>query len=124
MSAKNGTYNGEAYKYFTLQKSLLIPTKSGKLSLDPMKMEVVIGVPTGRGDFFGNPITKNIRREFASAKKIINSKELPLKGKPESFTGAVGDYSFGITTDKSVLKANESSQIKVVCERKRKLKII
>ena len=48
LSAKNGTYNGEAYKYFTLQKSLLIPTKSGKLSLDPMKMEVAIGVPTGR----------------------------------------------------------------------------
>lgn len=123
LSAKNGTYNGEAYKYFTLQKSLLIPTKSGKLSLDPMKMEVVIGVPTGRGDFFGNPITKNIRREFASAKKIINSKELPLKGKPESFTGAVGDYSFGITTDKSVLKANESSQIKVVVKGKGNLKL-
>ena len=123
LSAKNGTYNGEAYKYFTLQKSLLIPTKSGRLSLDPMKMEVVIGVPTGRGDFFGNPITKNIRREFASAKKIINSKELPLKGKPESFTGAVGDYSFAVTTDKSVLKSNESSQIKVSVKGKGNLKL-
>ena len=123
LSAKNGTYNGEAYKYFTLQKSLLIPTKSGRLSLDPMKMEVVIGVPTGRGDFFGNPITKNIRREFASAKKIINSKELPLKGKPESFTGAVGDYSFVVTTDKSVLKSNESSQIKVSVKGKGNLKL-
>ena len=123
LSAKNGTYNGEAYKYFTLQKSLLIPTKSGRLSLDPMKMEVVIGVPTGRGDFFGNPITKNIRREFASAKKIIISKELPLKGKPESFTGAVGDYSFAVTTDKSVLKSNESSQIKVSVKGKGNLKL-
>ena len=123
LSAKNGTYNGEAYKYFTLQKSLLIPTKSGKLSLDPMKMEVAIGVPTGRGDFFGNPITKNIRKEFASAKKIINSKELPLDGKPLNFTGAVGDYSFSVDTDKQVLKANESSQIKVTVKGKGNLKL-
>jgi hypothetical protein len=123
LSAKNGTYNGEPYKYFTLQKSLLIPTKSGKLSLDPMKMEVAIGVPTGRGDFFGNAITKNIRREFASAKRIINSKELPLEGKPENFTGAVGDYSFAVTTDKNVLKANESSQIKVAVKGKGNLKL-
>ena len=26
--------------------------------IEPMKMEIVIGVPTGRGDFFGNRITK------------------------------------------------------------------
>ena len=123
VSAKNGTYNGEPYKYFTLQKSLLIPTKSGKLSLDPMKMEVAIGVPTGRGDFFGNPITKNIRKEFASSKKIINSKELPLDGKPLNFTGAVGDYSFSVETDKQVLKANESSQIKVTVKGKGNLKL-
>ncbi|CAI8259759.1 MAG: Uncharacterised protein [Polaribacter sp. SA4-10] len=123
LSAKKGTYNGESYKYFTLQKSLLIPTKSGELSLDPMKMEVAIGVPTGRGDFFGNPITKNIRKEFASAKKIINSKELPLDGKPLNFTGAVGDYSFSVDTDKQVLKANESSQIKVTVKGKGNLKL-
>lgn len=123
LSAKKGTFNGESYKYFTLQKSLLIPTKSGKLSLDPMKMEVAIGVPTGRGDFFGNPITKNIRKEFASAKKIINSKELPLDGKPLNFTGAVGDYSFSVDTDKQVLKANESSQIKVTVKGKGNLKL-
>ena len=123
LSAKKGTYNGESYKYFTLQKSLLIPTKSGKLSLDPMKMEVAIGVPTGRGDFFGNPITKNIRKEFASAKKIINSKELPLDGKPLNFTGAIGDYSFSVDTDKQVLKANESSQIKVTVKGKGNLKL-
>ncbi|CAI8164518.1 MAG: Uncharacterised protein [Polaribacter sp. SA4-10] len=123
LSAKNGTYNGEAYKYFTLQKSLLIPTKSGKLSLDPMKMEVAIGVPTGRGDFFGNPITKNIRREFASAKRNILSLELPIEGRPKNFTGAVGEYSFAVTSDRSLLKANESSQIKVEVKGKGNLKL-
>ena len=120
---KNGKYNGEDYKYFVMQKALLIPTKTGKLTLDPMKMDVVIGVPTGRADFFGNVITKNIKKEFSSAKKIISPKSLPLEGKPANFTGAVGDFNFDVTLSKGVLKANESSQIKVAVSGKGNLKL-
>ena len=110
---KMGKFNGENYRYIVLQKALLVPTKTGNLTIDPMKMDIVIGVPTGRADFFGNVITKNIRKEFASSKKTINPKELPLNGKPENFNGAVGDFSFNVTLSKEVLKANESSQIKI-----------
>ena len=110
---KTGKYNGQNYRYIVLQKALLVPTKTGNLTIDPMKMDIVIGVPTGRADFFGNVITKNIRKEFASSKKIIKPKELPLNGKPENFNGAVGDFSFNVTLSKEVLKANESSQIKI-----------
>ncbi|WP_405564128.1 BatD family protein [Polaribacter sp. Asnod6-C07] len=120
---KMGKYNGEDYRYIVLQKALLIPTKTGKLSLDPMKMDIVIGVPTGRADFFGNVITKNIRKEFASAKKIISPKSLPLEGKPENFTGAVGQFNFDVSLSKEVLKANESSQIKVAVSGKGNLKL-
>lgn len=52
---KMGKYNGEQYRYAVLHKALLVPTKSGKLTIDPMKMDIVVAVPTGRGDFFGNP---------------------------------------------------------------------
>lgn len=110
---KTGKYNGQNYRYIVLQRALLVPTKTGNLTIDPMKMDIVIGVPTGRADFFGNVITKNIRKEFASSKKIIKPKELPLNGKPENFNGAVGDFSFNVTLSKEVLKANESSQIKI-----------
>jgi hypothetical protein len=120
---KMGKYNGENYRYIVLQKALLIPTKTGNLTIDPMKMDIVIGVPTGRADFFGNVISKNIRKEFASPKKIINPKELPLNGKPENFTGAVGDFAFNVTLSKGVLKANESSQIKIDVSGKGNLKL-
>ena len=110
---KMGKYNGENYRYIVLQKALLIPTKSGRLAIDPMKMDIVIGVPTGRADFFGNVMTKNIKKEFSSAKKVIIPKDLPLEGKPEDFTGAVGNFDFEVTLSKEALKANESSQIKV-----------
>ena len=120
---KMGKYNGENYRYIVLQKALLIPTKTGKLSIDPMKMDIVIGVPSGRSDFFGNAITKNVRREFASAKKIINPKELPLIGKPANFAGAVGTFNFKVSLSKDILKANETSQVKVAVSGKGNLKL-
>ena len=120
---KIGKYNGEDYRYIVLQKALLIPTKTGKLTIDPMKMEIVIGVPTGRSDFFGNVITRNVRKEFASAKKIIRPNSLPLEGKPANFSGAVGAFNFNVAISKEILKANESSQIKVAISGKGNLKL-
>lgn len=113
LRTNQGTYNGEQYRYVVLKRALLIPTKSGKLNIDPMKMDIVIGVPTGRGDFFGNPITRNITRTFASAKKTINVKQLPLEGKPDSFNGAVGDFTFNVSASRNVLKSNETATISV-----------
>ena len=120
---KMGKYNGEDYRYIVLQKAFLIPTKTGKLQIDPMKMDIVIGVPNGRTDFFGNPITQNIRKEFASAKKTISPRALPLKEKPENYTGAVGTFKFNVSLSKNLLKANESSQIQLTVKGKGNLKL-
>lgn len=120
---KMGKYNGENYRYIVLQKALLIPTKTGRLTVDTMKMDIVIGVPTGRADFFGNVITKNIKKEFASVKKVVKPKSLPLENKPENFTGAVGAFKFDVSLSKNALKANESSQIKLVVSGKGNLKL-
>lgn len=120
---KMGKYNGENYRYIVLQKALLIPTKTGKLTIDPMKMDIVIGVPTGKADFFGNIITKNIKKDFSSARKVIQPKSLPLEGKPENFTGAVGQFNFDVSLSKGILKANESSEIKVTVNGRGNLKL-
>ena len=123
MPVKTGTYNGENYRYAVLHKALLIPTTSGKLTIDPMKMDIIVAVPTGRADFFGNVITRQVRKEFSSAKKIVNALALPLKNKPEDFTGAVGEFSFDVSLSKNTLKSNESSQIKVSVNGKGNLKL-
>lgn len=120
---KMGKYNGENYRYIVLQKAYLIPTKSGKLTLDPMKMDIVIGVPSGRTDFFGNAITRNVRQEFASAIKTISPKSLPIEGKPANFNGAVGDFKFDVSLNKEFLKANETAELKVAVSGKGNLKL-
>lgn len=120
---KTAMYNGEQYRYAVLHKALLIPTKSGKLTIDPMKMDIVVAVPTGRGDFFGNAITRQVRKEYTSARKTITAKNLPIQDKPESFTGAVGDFKYSLNASKNSLKANESSQLKVTVKGKGNLNL-
>ena len=123
VAVKNGKYKGEDYRYFTIKKAVLIPQKSGKLALESLSSDLIIGVPTGRGDFFGNPITRNIRKNFKTIKKTIRVKALPLEGKPADYNGAVGDFEMSVTTSKKSLKANESTQLKVVVSGKGNLKL-
>jgi len=114
IKVKNGTYNGDnTYRYIVLKRAILIPQKSGKLSIDPIKMDFNVGIPTGKGDFFGNAITHNISYSAASPKRIIQVQNLPDEGKPLDFTGAVGDFTFDVLANKNVLKSNETAQIKV-----------
>lgn len=120
---KEGTYNGEKYRYAVLHKALLIPTKSGNLTIDPMKMDIVVAVPTGRADFFGNVITRQVRKEFSSTKKTVAVKGLPTLNKPEDFNGAVGQFSFDVSLSKEILKANESSQIQLTVSGNGNLKL-
>ncbi|PHR73701.1 MAG: BatD protein [Lutibacter sp.] len=113
VDVKNITYKGEKYRSIILKKALLIPQKSGKLTIDPIDMSITVNVPTGRGDFFGNPITRRVNHSTASARRVVNVKDLPILGKPEGFTGAVGEFDFIITTSKDILRANETTQINV-----------
>ncbi len=122
--SKNGSYGGIPHKYAMVKKMVLIPHKAGKMTIDPMEMEITAGVPMGRRDFFGNMLMNDINFTATSGKKIINVKELPYQNKPANFNGAVGDYNFTVTASKSELKANETSQIKVELSGKGNLKLV
>jgi len=113
IQVRKGKYNGEDYRYIILKKAVLIPQRNGKLIIEPMKMNFSVGIPTGKGDFFGNMITKNIQFRAASPVKNVMVKALPEVGKPLNFSGAVGDFQFKVAANKNVLKANEAAQIVV-----------
>ena len=120
---KNGTYNGENYRYVILKKAVLIPQRSGNLVIEPIEMDFSVGIPTGRGDFFGNMITRNISYSTKSALKKVKVKALPEAGKPIDFSGAVGEFDFKVVANKNVLKANEAAQITVEVSGKGNLKL-
>jgi len=123
INVQKGKYNGEDYRYIVLKKAILIPNRAGELSIEPMTMDFSVGVPTGRGDFFGNMITRNISYSTSSAIKNVKVKELPEEGKPIDFTGAVGEFDFKVYADKNELKANDAAQIIVEVSGRGNLKL-
>lgn len=122
-AVKNTTYQGEKYRYIILKRALLIPQRSGNLSIEPLSMDITVDVPTGRGDFFGNAITRRVKYSTSSIKKNIKVKELPTENKPLDFTGAVGDFDFMISATKDILRANETTEIKVQVTGKGNMKL-
>lgn len=123
INVQKGTYNGESYRYIVLKKAVLIPQREGKLIIEPMKMDFSVGIPTGRGDFFGNMITKNISYSAQSLVRNVNVQALPIEGKPIDFTGAVGEFDFKVATNKNQLKANDAAQIVVEVSGRGNLKL-
>ncbi|MCF6347684.1 MAG: BatD family protein [Flavobacteriaceae bacterium] len=122
--AKEGSFQGRSHRYAIIKKTVLIPQKAGKLIIDPMEIEISAGVPIGRRDLFGNMISNNTTLTLTTGKRVINAKPLPIENKPANFSGAVGDYDFKVTSSKTELKANESTQIKVAVSGKGNLKLV
>jgi hypothetical protein len=120
---KTGEYQGKQMKYFTLKKMLLIPQKSGKLYINPMDLELIVSVPTGKYDFFGNPRTRRINAQYSSNRRLVQVKALPQENKPADFTGAVGTYTLEVASSKNTLKSNESTQVKIKIKGQGNLKL-
>lgn len=110
---KEGTYNGERYNYVTWRKTVLYPQKTGKLIIEPLTLNVSVDVPTNRRDFFGNRVYQKTPKTITAGKKVIRVRPLPAAGKPDDFTGAVGDFDFAVELTKNALKSSESLQATV-----------
>jgi len=122
-NTQNSTYKGKPYRSVVLKRVVLYPQKSGKLSIEPLSLEIYVDVPTDRRDFFGGRVYKQASKTVSAGKRTLNVKPLPETGKPATFTGAVGDFEFSVSTSKSSLNASESLQAKVEVSGKGNLKL-
>ncbi|MFC7356063.1 BatD family protein [Jejudonia soesokkakensis] len=109
----DGKYKGEDYRYVIIRNTVLYPQKTGELDIEPLTVEVPVEIPTRRRDLFGRPLMKRVNRTITAGSGTINVKPLPLEGKPDTFTGAVGEFSMEVTSNKTTLDANESLELNV-----------
>ncbi len=123
LKIENGQYNGEPYRYVVLRKTVLYPQKTGKLNIEPLTLTVSVDVPTKRRDIFGGRLYTTVNKTVAAGNRKINVKPLPAQGKPDDFSGAVGDFEFKVTTSKTVLDATESLDAKVIVSGNGNLKL-
>ena len=123
LNQQKGLYKGEKYRYVVLRKTVLYPQKTGKLKIEPLVLDITVEVPSGRVDIFNNQIMTKVPRTVTAGSRTIDVKPLPEEGKPSDFKGAVGDFSFDVTTTKTQLNATESLQAKIAVNGKGNLKL-
>ncbi len=114
------TYNGRQYQVAEIRRGALYPQETGKLSIAPLKTDVVAIIQTQMQrqrtgtifDFFiDDPFFTPTRNE-AVVKSLtsnsINVNVKPLPEAPENFAGGVGQFEIKAKSDLNQLHANEA----------------
>ena len=114
-------YNGEKYYCYILKQDYLFPQKAGMNEIDPGEITVTAKVQLRTNsrprsifdmdDFFNT--TTLVRKDLKIKGTNIDVMALPTKGKPESFTGAVGSYKMETNINSTEVKSNDPINMKV-----------
>jgi len=79
-------------------------------------------------DVFSGPKVQQVKRSLTSNSLVINVQPLPNTSngteKPADFTGAVGQFNFNTSIDKSSVKADEPITLKITVSGKGNIKLI
>src|SRR5690554_3476299 len=88
MNFQRTNYQGVMYQVMTLRTVVLYPNQTGTLELPSLEInaEVIVRPRT----FFDFDSTRRVN--VSSEPMSFNIRELPVEGRPEHFTGAVGNY--------------------------------
>lgn len=92
--------NGQLWNAWQMP-STMVALKSGDLAFGPaeVKLEVLMPVGGGQRDPFGGFSAARRTLKIKSNSVPVKVKPLPSEGKPDNFTGAVGNFQVIATTD-------------------------
>jgi hypothetical protein len=68
---KNATYDGKPFRSVILKRVVLYPQKTGKLTIEPLALEIYVDVPTNRRDFFGGKIFKQAKKTVSAGRRTL-----------------------------------------------------
>jgi len=122
----NQEINGKDYIVADLKREAVFAQKTGKIEIPAMELSCVAKIPTNKkktasndpffDSFFNDPFFNNA---YHSIEKKLHTKNitlevlpLPLEGKPENFSGAVGEFTISSNIDQTTIKTNEAITVK------------
>jgi len=111
--------DGQKYATALLRKVALFPTGPGTRTIEPLAIEAQVHVRrTSRdpfGDLFDNgALFGDVRTTRVTSRPIeIEVLPLPANGRPDDFTGLVGDLDLTTRLDRDSVAANEAVTFKV-----------
>ena len=119
ISFRTEVVNGKQFRVGVLKKAALFPTQTGTLEVTPFELTVPVQVQKQKSrniwdDFFGDPFGRSEVIEFNAKSNVVKIKVDPLPpGQPDSFNGAVGEYSFDAKLNTTQTKSNEPLTLNV-----------
>jgi BatD DUF11 like domain len=115
-------FEGKQFRVGILKKAALFPSQSGELTVSPMELKVPVQIQKKRkagnsvfDDFFNDPFFGNAQTvEYNAKSNTVKVNVLPLpENKPESFKGAVGQFTLTSELNKNSTKTNEPLSLKL-----------
>jgi hypothetical protein len=124
--------NVDGVNFYTYEifRSVAIANKTGKISLTPVDGEVIIrkaGSSKPKNifeQFFGASSYEDVPVPLKSRQASVEVMPLPEDGRPASFGGAVGDFSYKVLASRNELKANDAFNLKLTITGKGNIKLI
>ncbi len=130
------TYKGKRYNVAEIKKYALFPQRSGKLVIEPAEAmcQAQLKTKTQRrsndpffDNFFNDPFYnryKTVDLNLTTKPITINVKPLPSQNMPADFNGAVGEFDFSSSIDKSECKANDAITLKFTVSGKGNVELV
>lgn len=107
------TVGGRRMQVFPLVRKVLIPTRAGSFTLAPAAMR--FGVAT-RDRLFRGLLSRSTPVVRRSAPVTVEVRALPVEGRPEGFSGAVGSFRLDSTLDRDTFAVDEAIAMRVTVE--------
>ncbi|MDH3269610.1 MAG: BatD family protein, partial [Ignavibacteria bacterium] len=110
---KKETFEGKQFLVGELMKVALFPTQTGTLQVTPLEIKIPVAIQKQKSkniwdDFFGDPFGRTEAIDFNAKSNVVKIQVDPLPpGQPDSFKGAVGDYSLDVKLNNTTVKSNE-----------------
>lgn len=124
----NEKLNGREYNVYTIRKAQLYPLQPGEAELEPAELEN--NIQFLKEEYAGNDLAGffddlalqtlpadallNQTVSLVSNKATVTVKALPEQGKPEGFSGAVGNFTMNAALLKNSFPANETGKLQVM----------
>ena len=123
-------YNGRNYRALTWSQYLLFPQQTGEIEVPSVSFEGIVQqrVRSNSSDpfevfFNGGTHYVDVKKTLKTPKLKLNVKNLPA-GKPEGFSGGVGEFSVKANISATELKANEAVTLRLTISGVGNMKLI
>lgn len=128
-SLQSEAYNGDIYGTGVLRRTIIIPQKTGPITIKSFDLDVTIRKEMRRRvadpffDDFDIPDVQELPVKLKS--KVVTVQVKPLPGNaPASFGGAVGNFTFSSSLNKTSTHTNEPLTLKLTISGRGNIKLI